>query len=386
MIVPSLNDEHAFSSPPKKRRYYITERGNGRTVRGFGVRIFPSGARSFVVRYGSQTVTLGPADIFTIDEARSRAREKKRELIEGPPPAAQMASRKTVAELYQEKYLPMQEARARVGEVRETTLDQYRALWEKAILPRFGPKSLSAVTVETIERWKQLETDRPVLWNRALQQLSQALAYGVKVGWAETNPAAEVQPYGERPADRHLSDEEVKRWATALNELERAGKVSPAAAAGLWTLYYTGCRPGELLSARRDWIQSSRKGAALKIPRSKGDRPGRRAGRTIRLPRVVLDKLLRLPASRELLPGVKTLARPFAQVCRKAGVENATPKALRHTWRSVSPESGVSRDHLRQLGGWASHRVPDTVYTHERDAALSLAAEKIANKLEEVTR
>lgn len=385
MIVPAITAEHLTGTHVG----YVLERGNGKTVRGFGLRCYPSGRKTFVLRYGGKTHAIGDPELISVEEARRRAREKKLALIDGPAPPDVTAAKRTLGDLFEEHWNPSLKARLDSEELAPGTFLTYSNLWDNALLPRFGGTLLSRLTVAALEEWKRAAGACPVLFNRALQQLSAALSYAVRIEWLPANPAVHVKPYGEHPSERMLSDEEIRRWAAALWQLEEGGEISPAAAAALWTLFYSGARPGEIVGARRHQLRVAGEVGHLELPRAKGDRPGRVRGRVIRIPAPALEKILAQPCrdgcEEPLLRGV-TLVRLrslFARVCQRAGIKRATPKVLRHVWRSVAPEAGVDKEHLRRLGGWASHRVPDSVYAHDRPA-LDEAAARIGEKLKEI--
>lgn len=410
MIVPRLTEELIASLPfATASSFYVTESGrhedgspvraqNGdRPIAGFGVRVHRA-SKVYVVRHQGRPHAIGRVDLLSLSEARTRARRKYVEILEGPPPAGDEARVRTVAALW-EGYRESLGAKVRAGDLKRRTLAGYWHLWTKHLLPRFGSRTLSQVTPELLERWKAGLTASPVTFNRALQQLSAGFAYAMRLRWAAENPCVAVEPYGERPSARVLSDQEIVAWAQALAALEAEERVSPTTAAALWALFYSGARPGEILRAKAEWLTPvpTRSGmlARLELPEAKGDRRGKaERGRVVRVPPPAGEKLLLLERGENpwLIPGevpgepLRSVRSAFAAVCRRAGVKGASPKVLRHAWRSVAPEAGVDKEHTRQLGGWASHRVPDSVYSHQRDAALDEGAVKIADRLKEISR
>lgn len=417
MIVPRLLEEEVQAAPyAEKTSYYLLESGQnrGRPVRaqngdqpvpGFGIRVHRR-KKVYVLRHQGKTHVLGEVGLISLEEARRRARRKRLEILEGPPPPEKIAKRKTIRDLYI-THLDSLRARERSGDLRARTVEGYKFLWEKHILPGFPGAKLADVTPERLENWKRGRADSPVVFNRALQQLSAAFRLAVRFKWVPENPCDAVAAYGERPSDRMLSSEEIVEWVSALAGLEEENRLSRPEAAALWALFYSGARPGEILRARWEWvkiIKASPDGARpilkISLPEAKGDRKGRPAGRVVRVPPPASEAILavrdELGHSEYMIPGklsgqgirsrrLQSIRRAFALVCARAGIKGATPKVLRHVWRSVAPEAGVDKEHLRQLGGWSSHKVPDSVYIHERDAALDTGALRIAKRLKEVS-
>lgn len=395
MIVPRLTTAVIDELQPGD---VVTERGQARAtngdhaVTGFGVRAHKT-CTTYVLRLNGETHTLGRVELLALDEARRRARRKKAALLDGAKPPEEAAKNIELCDLLTAHEGSL-EARVKAGDLKQTTLDGYRHLWEKHLLPRWSGWTLDQITPARIESWKAAAADTPVAWNRAFQQLHAAFALAVRMEWCQKNPCDAVKRFGETPGGRCLSDEEIAAWSGALEVLEERGEVSPEAAAALWALFYSGARPGEVLRARMEWMEQVPGLVRLQLPESKGDRPGSSPGRVVRVPWPASQALIELErsGSKWLIPGTGgghlsygALRYAFDKVCEVAGIEAATPKVLRHVWRSVAPEAGVNKEHVRQLGGWRSHRVPDSSYSHQRDEALDRGAAEIARKLKEVS-
>lgn len=397
MIVPLLTESLAEALPfpgPGESSYYCTERagraqkGGERPVQGFGVRVNRA-SKSYVLRCPGWVYIIAPFGSIPVTEARTRARRKFSEHLEvkrdGVPPVQE----RTLLDLFR-KHMEGVEARLRAGEIRSSTAIGYQHLWGKHF-ERWEDEPLEKITVERLHRWKTEMADRPVAFNRALQQLSAAFNLALRLKWCTENPCAAVERYGERPATRMLSPEEIVAWRDALWVLDGEDRLSNQEVAALLALFYSGARPGEILQASTYNTELSKEGILrINLQRAKGDRKNGQRGRVVRVPPPAGEVLANLRAILHgpLLPDVtpKSLRRAFDKVCKYAGIKDATPKILRHVWRSIAPEAGVDKEHLRQLGGWKSHKIPDSVYVHERDEALDQGALRIAARLEEVSQ
>src|SRR5215475_9418130 len=82
----TLTDKGVAALKPRSARYSFPDP----ELRGHYVRVQPSGAKSFVAvthdPYGKQVwATIGGADVFSIDEARQRARSAIQRIRDGLP-------------------------------------------------------------------------------------------------------------------------------------------------------------------------------------------------------------------------------------------------------------------------------------------------------------
>ena len=81
------------------------------------------------------------------------------------------------------------------------------------------------------------------------------------------NPCRHVKKYPEHKRERFLSDEEYRSLGAALRDAEREGFASPAAIAAIRLLMLTGCRSGEILSLRWEYVDLNV--GELRLPDSK---------------------------------------------------------------------------------------------------------------------
>ncbi len=67
------------------------------TIKGFGVRVYPSGCRTFVIAYrnanrAKRFYKIGECDVLTVVEARKQAKLVLAEVLQGKDPQAQTIS------------------------------------------------------------------------------------------------------------------------------------------------------------------------------------------------------------------------------------------------------------------------------------------------------
>jgi hypothetical protein len=159
---------------------------------GFYLRVRPSGAKSFVVKYKraglSRTFTLGKYGPLAPDEARTQARQTLAAVARGEDPASEKAKARDVLPLAQvaEAYLADQ---ART--LKPRTHAEYRRLLRRYVVPVLGRRSAAAVTSHDIARFVCGLGDRRVTANRCLAVLSAMFVWAGKRGHVSKahNPA-----------------------------------------------------------------------------------------------------------------------------------------------------------------------------------------------------
>src|SRR5690606_30003159 len=139
----------ALKYNPKGRPVQILWDG---TLPGFGVRIFPSGAKSFVLDYRSngrkRRITLGKCGVLTPVQARKKALKELVGITDGADPAEdrrKQRAAKTVKD-FTKTYI---EDHAKPHK-KSWTEDQRRI--KKYVVPALGSRSLHAVTRGDVAR------------------------------------------------------------------------------------------------------------------------------------------------------------------------------------------------------------------------------------------
>ena len=266
----------------------------------------------------------------------------------------------TLALFVHDSYLPHIEAN-----LKPRTVAEYRRLLDKTIVPDLGRKQVHKLTTRDVDQWHLAQRKMaPIQANRALAVLSGALTLAARWGDIPVNPAQGVQMAREQPRDRYLTSDEVERLKAALK------RFSAQESAFILTMLYTGARPGELISARWEWIAGSR----LELPDSKTGR------RTVFLPKPARGAMAAIPGigqtSGLIFPDVNptTLWRRLRVA---AGLEGCRLYDLRHTFASAALEARVSLEAVGQLLGHSKTQTTRR-YVHLAPRVGDDAAEKIA--------
>lgn len=231
---------------------------------GFGVRIYPTGPKSFVMAYradGRQRFfTIGRVGELTVHEARTKAMEVLASVRRGDDPSGDRIAYREVPTMTDlaDRYM-REHARPRKKASGVANDDR---VWKKHVLPRLGKKVADVTRAEIFELHARIGETTPIQANRILALLSKAFNLCEIWGWRPdgSNPVRHVPRFPENKRERYLSEAELLRLAKALNEVERLQLEEPAAIAAIRLILLTGCRSGEIKGLR--WSGS---GASIRV-------------------------------------------------------------------------------------------------------------------------
>ncbi|MGB9142938.1 MAG: integrase arm-type DNA-binding domain-containing protein, partial [Aestuariivirga sp.] len=221
-----LTNSLVHSVPTMEKRYILWDS----EVKGFGLRIEPTGNKSFIVRYRSggggrsaplMQMRIGgqPRTVLSADDARKLARRILNEVAHGKNPAGERADKRrerTLGDVLDE-YLAKHVAR----KYKPTTAAEARRHVEKVIKPALGKIKIGDLTRSKIKKWHQDLGDKPYEGNRALTYLRSALSIAHREWeYLSENPAAGITKHDEKARERFFTDAELSRIGEALREIE----------------------------------------------------------------------------------------------------------------------------------------------------------------------
>ena len=368
-----LTDAAIARLRPREREYTVWDT----RVPGLGVRVRPSGGRSWVLLLdaGGRTkrVSLGSVDLKRVEEARRecharQAREEPADRI-APTPSAPLF-RDFVAGPWTEAHFEGYKPSTKRG-VRHHLAAQ--------LLPAFGARPLDRIGEAGIRRWfDRYSRTAPGNANLALTRLRQILNFAIACGHIDSNPSADI-PFNRRPQlTRFLSREELRRLHAALDR--HAGREHGRQQADIIRLLlFTGCRKGEIVGLRWSEVQDDR----LVLEDSK---TGSRAVPLSSQARDILDRQPRggspfvfpspLDPSRPRSPDLKLWYR----IRREAEIEDARLHDLRHTMASHAVMNGVPIPVVSRLLGHSSLQMT-LRYTHLADRDIKAAGERVGTAM-----
>lgn len=370
-----------------------TYQGNGQSrcvlwddsLPGFGLRVYPSGKKSFVVFYRAgrqqRLMVLGSFGVLTVQQAREKAKKMLASVLDGADPVDARQQERTVpivAELA-DRYLRVHarpKKKAASVEADERLLRLY-------VLPALGRRTVGSLDTEDASKLHHSLHTKPIQANRVLALFSKLMSLADRWGMRTpgTNPCRLVERFRETKRERFLSSAELAQLGKVLAEAERDASEHVSAILALRLLLLTGARKNEILALRWEEVDFQR--SCLRLQDSKTGK------KVIPLGEAALELLasaLREEGNPYVCFGEKAgqhfigLQRPWQRLRKKAGLPAVRVHDLRHTHASVGAGAGFG---LPIIGRILGHTNPSTTarYSHLADDPLQQAVNHIAGEI-----
>ncbi|MDE0241573.1 MAG: tyrosine-type recombinase/integrase [bacterium] len=349
---------------PGLREYTVRDT----VVPSLGVRVHPSGGRSYVHFFAGRKVSLGPAALKAVDAARADSRVHSSEGI---------TTRKSSPLFGDFAAGPWRDSW--VHRCKASTIKGRDWLLQNRLLPEFGGLRLDRITPVMVLRWfDECSRTAPSNANKCLQTLRQILNHAIACGHVPSNPASDIKLNPERKITRFLSREELDRLHGVLDRRDRSTRTRASQCQQvdiIRLLILTGCRRNEILRLRRDEVT----GTYLRLRTSK---TGPRTVFLNREARTIIERRM-VGGTEFLFPSPQDSSRPLSHnlplwyaIRREAGLHDVRLHDLRHTYASQAVMQGTPLPVVARLLG---HRQTTMTlrYAHTGDRETEEAAERI---------
>lgn len=400
--MPTINKSEVDAAKPSEKEYFIWDD----SIAGFGLKVFPSGAKSYVFQYRtpqglSRRATIGKhSDTMTAEIARKKAKEMRRTVEDGGDPMGMKKAQRDaltvggLLDLYLEsaKFKEKAEStrqidRGRINRHLRPTLGNLyvQSLKPDAVRRAFGQirDGNTATKIKTEKRGGLARvTGGEGAARMAIRLLRAILSWGMEEGYATSNPATDVNvgKDGSRKTILQGGDDYANLFRT-LDTMENEKRIRQAHADAIRLVALTGARRGEIASLI--WRHVDLQNGVIVLPHGK-HKTGAKTGepRIIGLPAVAqaiiarqpegdLDSFVFRPAKGE---GAITLSAVWRKVREEAKLpEGIGLHGLRHSLASHLAMGGAQAAEIMTVLG---HRQLSTAqkYIHwAQDARVPLA-------------
>jgi len=398
-------------------------------LKGFGIRVFPSGQKTFVVKFRTRSgrqrwLKIGAFGALTPEQARERAKLELAKVVDGADPANERDELRAAITLGKlcDFYLEAAGAGLVLGRKgvpkRLSTVESDRSRVAAHVRPLLGQLKASEVTRADIETFKRdvvlgktakneklgfrarsiVKGGKGVV-TRTIGMLGAIFAWGQENGYVDHNPVRGVKRFADQQKKALLTAEQYRWLAQALDMLDarrdRNGERmhSVVGLAAIRCIALTGARRGEVQHLKWDEVDAN--GTCLALGETK-------TGASLRpLSRTAFDLLDGQPVISDYvfpsrpeglgyrgLPGLwRTVQRTARSLAEDAAgvspgpLDQITLHSLRHSFAGVAESLGATIPTIAALLGHRLGGVTGGYILKRVDLLLIDAANRVADHI-----
>lgn len=378
---------------------------------GFGLRVFASGKRSYVIQYRaagrSRRYAIGLHGVWTPETARKEAMAQLGEVARGENPAENRQldrNAMTVKELA-EQYIKAMEAGLVMGKggrpKRPSTIYTNIGALKGHIIPLIGQRRVRDLTKADVTKMMndviagKTRAVRKTGKKRGVSVLrggrgtaskcvgltGSMLTYAISMGIIEHNVAHGIRKPKDQVRDRRLNEGEYRVLGKMLRRASEDLELAPTIAVTR-LLALTGCRRGEILGLK--WSEVDFENSCLRIVESKEGASTRPVG----LPVIeLLEERRKTVAGNYVFPGTRrsqtfgSFPNQWNRIFRGSEIPDFTAHTLRHSFASTANDLGFTESTIAALLGHSTGSITSK-YIHSVDSVLVMAADTISGYIQ----
>lgn len=332
-------------------------------VKGFGVRLYPTGKKSFVLSYRDNNrksiMVLGDAGLLKVDQARDKAKQFLVGLINGVNPLSQQRKVKqgTLIKDLCIAYIERHASNKKSGKDDISRIDRF-------IMPAWGNQQIINIKrSDVVAIHTNLGNQGKYQANRVYSLLSKMFNLARVWGFVpeeHINPCFGIEKFKEEKRDRFVSQDEFPKLADAINQEHNQAVVS-----AIWLYLLTGVRKDELLTLK--WVDVDFIRKEIKLTDTKNGK-----NHYVPLSNAAIDILNQIPhieGNPFVIIGknngqhLVNIDKPWQRIRKMAGLEDVRLHDLRRTVGSWLAQSGNS---LHLIGNVLNHSNQSTTAIYAR--------------------
>ncbi|WP_299959424.1 site-specific integrase [uncultured Roseobacter sp.] len=378
---------------------------------GFGLRVFASGKRSYVIQYRaagrSRRYAIGLHGVWTPETARKEALIQLGKVARGKNPAEERQldrNAMTINELA-EQYIKAMEAGLIMGKggrpKRPSTIYTNIGALRGHILPLIGKRRVQDLTKADVTK---MMNDVIAGKTRAVRKTSKKrgksvlrggrgtaskcvgltgsmLTYAISMGLIEHNVAHGIRKPKDQVRNRRLSEDEYRLVGTILRKAGDEPELAPTVAITR-LLALTGCRRGEIISLK--WSEVDFENSCLRLTDSKEGASTRPIG----LPVIeLLEERRKVVSGEQVFPGIRgsdtfgSFPNQWQRIFSGGELPDFTAHILRHSFASTANDLGFTESTIAALVGHSTGSITSK-YIHSLDSVLIMAADTVSGYIQ----
>ncbi len=395
------------NAPIKDRDYIIWDDD----FPGFGVRVFKSGKRSYLIQYRSQgrsrRYTIGQHGIWTAETARREARIQLGRVAQGENPAEERYADNhsiTIKQLCEQYIEDMKEGLV-LGKQglpkKASTITTDIGRINGHIIPLLGKKRVKDLTKADVTkamndiirgktravkktialRGKSILRGGPGTASRSVGLLGGILTRAVESGIIEHNVAHGIRKPKDRVRDRRLTNEEYRILGEITREYAENDNYAMMVNI-IKQLALTGCRRSEIVQLQ--WKDVDFAGSCLRLSETKTGASIRPIG----LPAITfLEEQSHRFAGTYVFPASRSdgafgnFSKQWRHIFEHTPLAGITAHVLRHSFASIANDLGFGELTIASLIGHSRSSVTSK-YVHTVDSTLVMAADTVSGYIE----